>query len=309
MDASVIIPARDAAATLGGCLRALAEQELRADFEIIVVDDASGDATATVARRAGVRVVSAGGGGPAAARNLGAAASRGALLAFTDADCEPAPGWLGAMLDAARSADLLQGKVLPAPGQAVGPFDRFIAVVSEYGLYETANLAVRRDLFDRLQGFQSILRPRSGKELGEDVWLGWRARRAGARVRFCAEALVHHAVFPRGRSAYVAERARLRFFPELVRRIPELRDEFCHHRLFLNRRTMLLDLALMAAAGSAVGHRPLLLAGALPYARELTVDATRWPRPVRVATAQLAADLVGAGALLYGSARSRTLLL
>src|SRR5256885_1729530 len=80
-------------------------------------------------------------------------------------------------------------------------------------------------------------RPRRGIELGEDILFGWRARRAGARTAFCARALVHHAVVPRGPVAYVAERARLRFFPAIAARVPELRETFFHRRLFLSRRT------------------------------------------------------------------------
>jgi glycosyltransferase involved in cell wall biosynthesis len=309
LEASVIIPARDAAATLGDCLAGLAAQDTRAAFEVIVVDDGSRDDTAAVAQAAplDLRVLRGQGAGPAAARNLGAAAARGAVLAFTDADCVPEPGWLTAALAATQDADLVQGRVLPPEGVVVGPYDRHITVVSEYGLYETANLVIRRELFERLGGFESILVPRSGIELGEDAWLGWRARRAGARTTFCAPALVRHAVFPRSAAGYVAERARLRYFPELVGRIPELRA-FTHRRVFLNARTMRFDLALAGAVAAAATRSPLPLGAALPYCRELRNASRHWPRPQRVAAAQLAADAVGAAALVYGSLRSRSLL-
>ena len=308
MDASVIIPARDAAATLPATLAALAGQRAAASFEVVVVDDGSRDATASIARAAGapVRVVAGAGEGPAAARNRGAAVAAGAALAFTDADCAPEPGWLAALLAALEAADLVQGRVLPAPGSARGPFDRTISVTAEHGLYETANLGIRRDWFERLGGFESILRPRGGKELGEDVWLGWRARRAGARTAFCAEAVVHHAVFPRGPAGYVGERARLRFFGPLVRQVPELREAFLYRRVFLSRRSAEFDLALTAVAAAALTRRPWLLAGALPYARTLRAEARHWPEhgPLRVGAVQLAADAVGAGALAAGSLRA-----
>lgn len=60
-------------------------------------------------------------------------------------------------------------------------------------MYETANLLVTRELFDRIEGFEDWLPARLGKPLAEDVWFGWRARRAGARTAFCSEAIVHHA--------------------------------------------------------------------------------------------------------------------
>lgn len=307
MEISVVIPARDAAATLPGTLAALAQQRDAPSFEVIVVDDGSSDATRRLAAEAavGVKVLTTRGGeGPATARNVGAAAAQGRLLAFTDADCEPDPGWLAAL--ARAGADLVQGRVLPPEGARIGPFDRYIAVTTMYGLFETANLAVTRELFDRLGGFQSILRPRfGGKELGEDVWLGWRARREGARALFCDEALVRHAVFPRGPRGFVAERARVRYFPALVSRIPELREEFLHRRVFLNARTARFDLALAGVAAAAATRNPLPLAAALPYARTAWRESGRWGRRRRpvVAVAQVTADAVGAAALVAGSVR------
>ncbi len=96
---SVIVPAYRATDVLPRCLAALCDQSLARDaYEIIVVDDGSPDQTADVAEKvlsnANGRVIRAPHGGPAHARNLGAQAARGAILAFTDADCEPAHDWL-----------------------------------------------------------------------------------------------------------------------------------------------------------------------------------------------------------------------
>lgn len=309
--ATVVIPARDAGATLGATLAGLARQETPERFEVVVVDDGSRDDTAAVAEASDlpVEVVRGTGEGPAAARNLGAAAARGELLAFTDADCVPEPGWMAAALAATQLADLVQGRVLPPEGAPVGPYDRFIWVDREHGLYETANLFVRRELFERLGGFESVLVPHRGIELGEDVWLGWRAVRAGARTAFAADAVVRHAVFPRGPAGYVAERARLRFFPELVARVPELRHAFLYRRVFLSRRAAAFDLALAGGAAALAVRRRTALLAAVPYALELRSHLAGRGRPLPAAAVEVAADAVGAGALLYGSARSRTLLL
>jgi glycosyltransferase involved in cell wall biosynthesis len=310
---SVIVPARDAARTLPDTLAGLAAQDAGGDMEVIVVDDASRDATGALARAAPAvdRVLSGAGDGPAAARNRGAAVARGRALAFLDADCVPAPGWLAAGLTALRDADLVQGAVRPPDGAAPGPFDRTLWVDGEHGLYETANLFATCALFERVGGFESWLRPRRGIELGEDILFGWRARRAGARTAFCATALVHHAVHPRGAGAYVAERARLRFFPAIAARVPELRARFFYRRWFLSRRTAAFDLALAALALGAARRRPAALAVAAPYGAQLAHHALRaGPRRAPlVAVADLAADVVGAGALLAGSARARALLL
>jgi glycosyltransferase involved in cell wall biosynthesis len=307
---SVIVPARNAAATLGATLAALASQDGHARCEVIVVDDGSTDDTVTVARASTgpVHVVRATGSGPAAARNLGAGVATGGVLAFTDADCVPEPGWLAAGLEEMAAADLVQGRVLPPDDVDIGPYDRYLTVTAEYGLYETANLFITRELFERLGGFESILTPRRGIELGEDVWLGWRARRAGARTAFSEAALVRHAVFRRGPRGYVAERARLRFFPELARRIPELRDGFLHRRWFLSGRSARFDAAVAGMSAAVLTRRAAPAVLALPYLGVLSGRARAWPHPLEVAAVDLAADALGAAALVYGSIRSRTLL-
>lgn len=87
-DLSVVVPARDAAATVEAAVRSVLDH---ADglLEVLVVDDASTDGTAQVVAAIGdprVRVLAGRGAGPAAARNDGVAAARGELVAFADAD-------------------------------------------------------------------------------------------------------------------------------------------------------------------------------------------------------------------------------
>jgi glycosyltransferase involved in cell wall biosynthesis len=278
-----------------------------------VVDNGSRDETPALAQRAAVvdRVVRrARGEGPGAARNAGAHASTGEVVAFTDADCRPAPGWLAAGSRAARGADIVQGRVLPDPAVRQGPFDRTLVVDRAYGLFETANLFVRRELIDRIGGFPHGLE-RAGPPFGEDVLFAWRARRAGATTGFCPEALVYHEVTPRSARAYVAERHRLSLFCELARQVPELRDVFFYRRVFHSPQSAAFDLALAAALVAAATRRPAAMLGAVPYLRLLSRRTRPWGRRVeaRVAAAELAADALGAAALLAGSLRARTLLL
>lgn len=308
----MIVPARDVEAHIGSALTALAAQRTRREWELVVVDDGSRDATAAIVERAGgrARLIRGPGAGAAAARNMGAAAARGRVLAFTDADCAPAPDWLDAALSAIDAGhDLVQGQVIAAPGVPIGPWDRTVWVQSEYGLYETANLIVRRELFERVGGFIAPFH-HSGRPLGEDVYFGWRARRAGGRTTFAADAVVHHAVLPGRAREYVAERARLRYFPAIVRHVPELRESFAWRRWFLNERTARLDLALAGLLLAGVARRPWPLLAALPYAMSVR-DHVRGAGgdPLAVASAEVVADLVGAAGLVAGSARSRTLLL
>jgi glycosyltransferase involved in cell wall biosynthesis len=298
---SVIVPARDAAETITRTLSALAGQELEAGrFEVIVVDDGSRDDTLALARGAPgpTRVIAQAPLGPAVARNRGVSAASGRMLAFCDADVFPAPGWLAAGIRALDDADLVQGRLLPDPDVEPGPFDRSLWITSQVGLWETANLFVSRATFDAVGGFEEWLTPRRGKALAEDVWFGYRALRAGARPAFCAAALAHHAVFPRGWPAYVAEQGRRRYFPAMARKMPELRSAFLYRRVFLDARSARFDLAA-AGLGVALWRRtPLPLLAAGPY-----IQAVRRRRPAAVRAADMLADVVGCGALIAGSAR------
>jgi GT2 family glycosyltransferase len=311
---SVIVPARNAAATLPRTLEALASQDLDQPYEVIVVDDGSTDDTAELVTAAGAVLVSARGVGPGPARNAGARRARAELLAFTDADCCPRRDWLRAGMSALAEAEVVQGAVVPDPAAPRRPFDRTITVSREHGLYETANMFVRRELFDRLEGFSDPLRALLGKPLGEDVWFGWRARRAGARIAFSEAAVVEHAVFARSRREFVGERLRLVYFPVLVSVIPELRDRFLWHRWFLNRRSAAFAAGVagtLVAAAAAIASAPLPLAlvplaAWLPYMRIAIAAALAWRRraPDALATGVFA-DLAGFLALLAGSLRSR----
>ena len=85
-DLTVVVPARNAAATLASTLASLLAQEGGAP-RVLVVDDASEDGTAAVAQAAGAHgVLSGPGRGPGAARNRGIAAAETPLIAFCDAD-------------------------------------------------------------------------------------------------------------------------------------------------------------------------------------------------------------------------------
>jgi glycosyltransferase involved in cell wall biosynthesis len=307
---SVVIPARDAEATLTETLEAVAAQRFPGVFEVIVVDDGSRDATAAIASAAPAvtRIVRSDGVGPGRARNVGAAAAAGAQLAFLDADCRPAPDWLAAGSQALALADLVLGETRPRPDRALGPFDRTLSVVGCSPLFESANLFVRRDLFAQLGGFESWLGPRDGKELGEDAWFGWRARRTGARITACPQALAHHEVFARTAMAFVAERWRLRFFPALTRRIPELRRDLLYGRVFLNHRAAKFDAAIAGLALSAATRRPAPAALAIPYARVVARDL-RGAGGLRLSLAGPCADAVGLIAMLAGGVRYRSVLL
>jgi glycosyltransferase involved in cell wall biosynthesis len=195
---SVIIPARDAARWLGACLDAIAAQTAAPAHEVIVVDDASADDTAQVARShpAVTRVVTGSGRGSYAARNAAVALGDGEVLAFTDADCVPDPGWLAAGVGAIESgAGLAGGEVVSValrhPPNAWERYDRAMylrqdELIREERFAATANLFVRRTVIDDVGAFDASLRS------GGDYEFGRRATGAGYRLVYAPEACVVH---------------------------------------------------------------------------------------------------------------------
>ena len=167
----------------------------------------------------------------------------------------------------------------------------------------------RVEWFERVGGFEDIRPTAAARPFGEDAWLGWRLVRAGARAKFAANALVHHAVLPRPWSEFVAERRRLAYFPMLAARIPELRDRF-FMKVFLTRRTAAFDGAVLAGISALAFSSPIPLIGVAPYLYLVVRDAAGWRHlALGVAAAGVASDAVGLGALAWGSLRQRTILL
>lgn len=310
--ASVIVPARNAAGTIARTLEALGKQDFTDGFEVIVVDNGSDDDTPAVAAAAleEARVIRNEPGRVGSARNRGVEEASSESLAFLDADCVPSKGWLREGVAALESADLVQGAVAPDPDATRAPFDRTVSVMRESGLYETANLFVRRTLFDAIDGFSELVETDISAPFGEDVWFGWRARRHGARTAFCRAALAHHAVFPRSARAYAEERRRCMYFPDLALHIPELRGAFFWKGWFLTPRTAAFDAALIGAATALTTRSRLPWVLAAPYARLALKESSGWRRRApRSLAGNVWADAVTFVALVKGSARTGALVL
>jgi GT2 family glycosyltransferase len=190
---AVITTVRDGEDALEGLAEGL-DAQTRRDFEWVVIDNASRDRTAHVARALGATVVSEPTPGRARARNAGVAATAARLLAFTDADCRPRPDWLEHL--AARLQDgapLVAGRVVVTTTAQPNAIERFEALWRfredpQRGWAPTANLGMRREAFDAIDGFDAGYR-----HIGEDVDLCLRAAAAGYPLARCPEAVVEHA--------------------------------------------------------------------------------------------------------------------
>ena len=306
---AVVVATHDRAHRLGLLLDALRAQTLPPEqFEVVVVDDGSADATPAVladAERAGdldLRVLRREpAGGPARARNLGWRAARAPLVAFTDDDCRPTPTWLEEYLRAAEAAPgvVLQGMVLKDPEQldALNPFAHTYEVHGYDQGFATANMLYPRDLLEQLGGFdESFL-----QAAGEDTDLGWRALEAGAQIAFCEDALVHHGIVPVGAVARLRSASRWTSTVRLYRRHPGLskvKGVFWRHNHWELFR-FLVALALPRRLG------PVRLYLAAPYVKHLT-DRRTGPL---LAPYLLALDLAEVLAIVRGAVRYRVFVL
>lgn len=179
---SVVIPVRNGERLLPPLLRALAGQS-RPPAEVIVVDDASTDATQELAGAAGARVIP-GSGGPYRSRNLGWRAATAPVVAFVDVRSRPRPRWLQlaaalftdpAVAMATSRTEVVGGdSLVERASVAQQVFDVAGYVDNPWFLpyFATCNLLVRRGALVAVDGFRQV-------RSGGDADLCWRIQLAG----------------------------------------------------------------------------------------------------------------------------------
>jgi glycosyltransferase involved in cell wall biosynthesis len=160
---SVVVPTCKRLDLLKRCLQALMQQDIDPTcYEVIVVDDAACDDTRQLVEHFAKREAScppiryvavSGKRGPAAARNLGWRAAHGEIIAFTDDDCIPTPGWLRAGLAAFAPGIIgVSGKlIVPLPDHPTD-YERNAAHL-ETSEFITANCFYRRECLAAVGGF------------------------------------------------------------------------------------------------------------------------------------------------------------
>lgn len=197
--ASIVVPAHNALPRLVEVLAAIVAQAAPARAEVIVVDDASTDATATVVRErfAEVRLVRMPtNAGRARARSSGVALAASDVLVFVDADCVPADGWLAAHLAAFAAGVTVSIGAVAAAGD--GFWARYqrrvaerrarVAQADPVWAATSQNLAMTRASFVSCGGFD----PAYAKYGFEDRDLVARLVEHGAKVAYSHDALVMH---------------------------------------------------------------------------------------------------------------------
>lgn len=195
---AVVIPAYNAARTIGDTLRALQQQKIAERPEIIVVDNGSSDDTARVAGEHGARVLTESRRGPSAARNRGLYATTAHVVAHLDADTVPSRRWLAEL--SAPFADMAT-VIVAGNTQCYPPATAAERYVAAAGLYDTPraigrtpfpfvpslNMAVRREAALAIGGWAEDM------PTGEDVDFSHRILKAyAATIVYAPGALLYH---------------------------------------------------------------------------------------------------------------------
>jgi glycosyltransferase involved in cell wall biosynthesis len=198
---SVVIACRNAEATLGVQLEALAREPRHSEWDILLCDNGSTDGTIALAesyrsRLPKLRIVTAGEHpGPGYARNVGAAQTRARWLAFVDADDEIAPGWIHAMFAALDAHAFVAGRFEATRLNSAAVL-RTRPLQQDLGLQDSGigprlphagagNMGIHRSVFQAVGGFDV--------DLGclEDTDFCWRVQLAGVPLVFWPDAVVH----------------------------------------------------------------------------------------------------------------------
>jgi O-antigen biosynthesis protein len=194
---SVVICTFNGARTLRATLEGVERLEYP-ELEVIVVDDGSTDDTAAVAADFDVRLIRTRNAGLASARNVGAAAATGEIVAYLDADAWPDPHWVHYLADTFErtSSGAVGGPNIPPPGVnavaesvAHSPGGPIHVLVSDTDAEHIpgCNFAIRKDVLKEVGGFDPQFRA-----AGDDVDLCWRLQEAGQRIGFNPAAMVWH---------------------------------------------------------------------------------------------------------------------
>lgn len=309
---SVVVSTWNRARLLPRFVEAIASQNLPAgSFELIVVDNASADNTHTVLEqlqrdapmpmRVLRREVNR---GPGIARNQGANQALAPIIAFTDDDCVPEPGWLAAGIKVAGEGIVVVGQTKPNPAQPMGPFSRTLQV-KNCRYFQTCNVFYSKEQFVREGGFNPVY-----QRGGEDTDLGLRMVKRGAVATFCKEAIVYHDVRPSSfRAAWHESLQKWVDIPLVVKQHPETREWFSGGYFWKpsHPRALLAGVCLLAA-----GLSPWILLGSLPWLR-----LRLWQSPLSPSWAERFWTLPGAFlidaaeifAMIRGSIKHRSVLL
>jgi glycosyltransferase involved in cell wall biosynthesis len=287
------------------CLEAI-DRQSGATFDIVVVDNGSVDGTYEMllevrARTQHTLTVTRDLGTLGQIRNTALHTARGEIVAFTDSDCVPRPGWLAAGLAAfGEGIAAVQGRTIPM--RDPHPWEATIRIEAFDHRYETCNLFYDRKALLDLGGFGETM-----PQLGEDMVAGWRLQRAGRSAAWAGDAVVEHEVTFPGLRWWLRRGLQYHCWPRLVSEFPDVRAHL-YGRYFLNARHVLVLLAVAGAICAAALTSPYPLIAVLPFLwRWRPRAASR--RGLRNSCYGILFDLAAFSGLLRGSVTTGRLVL
>lgn len=261
---SVVVPTHQRPELLLHCLTKLLEQRLDpAAYEIIIADDANEPQTqrlvtqwAQHARPAIHYIPVTGNHGPAAARNVGWRAARGQIIAFTDDDCLPEPGWLRAGLAAFTEEVAAAWGALHMPIPLTPTDYERDAARLAHAPFVTANCFVRRDALAAVGGFDE----RFTAAWREDSDLFFSLLESRARVVHAPDAIVVHPIRPAPWGVSLRQQRKSFFNALLYKKHPTLYR--AHIQAAPPWRYYRIVSALLLGVGGAIMGNAGLMAGA-----------------------------------------------
>lgn len=297
---SVVIPTYRRPDRLDRCLAALAGQRLDpSEYEILVADDADDEATRRQVEGWAEKMPAAlrylaviGPHGPAAARNVGWRDAVGEVIAFTDDDCRPNPGWLAAGLAAIDAgADAASGRVVVPLPESPTDYERDAAGL-EGAEFVTANVFCRRDALEALGGFDE----RFTAAWREDSDLHFALLERGKCVVAAPGAVVVHPVRPASWGISLRQQRKCLFDALLYKKHPDL------YRRRIGATPPLDYYAIVAATGAAIlgtwlGSGPLLRIAPVAWAALTARFCLRRLRRTTLAPAHVA-EMVATSAVI-----------
>lgn len=271
---SVCISTKNRSQHLRRLFAHLADQDLPVEqFEVIIVDDGSTDATGDVlAELSGHTPLAMSvlrnevSQGPAAGRNRAWRQARGEICAFTDDDCMPTRGWLSGLVAAMQGRSVVvAGRILPPPAEEhrLAPFSRILVASTGYaGWAAAANLAVSRADLLAVGGFDEEFR----NPAGEDTDLALRLMAHGVPFEYVSDAVVLHHIEPSNVRGLLRDQQRWMDVPAVFARHRWARRQLLSHGVFWksSHPSILLLLAGLAMAP----RRPGALALTVPWLHE-----------------------------------------
>jgi GT2 family glycosyltransferase len=194
---SVVVCTYNGARTIRDCCEGLRRLDYP-NFEVIVVNDGSSDATVAIVEEYGFRVISGKNNGLSHARNVGLHAASGEIVAYTDDDAYPDPDWLRYLAAGFLGSTHvgIGGPNIPPPGDGLvaesvanapgGPIHVLLSD-QEAEHIPGCNMAFRRKALLEIGGFDPQFRT-----AGDDVDVCWRLRERGGTLGFHPGAVVWH---------------------------------------------------------------------------------------------------------------------